>query len=405
MGTHKLNGVNSFESHRRVARVLLQAGYKRPELGKDLALVQLEQPVAWSEYVQPRVSPHRRHGVPQWQPLLRHRLGATSAKEVAGGEKLCRKCRVPIIGQSACRRMYSMVSQDEDAVDILPDMICAGYQEGGKDSCQVRPRLFSSVLSHHDGSYRGNNTWVLAGVVSFGLGCAQANRPGIYARVSSFASTIRSTVPEAQLLSTGSRSVVVVTPILVLAQILAYFPATELSHAERATYTTNTPPSPPPPPPSRTPNHHQPPTPGGTNTTTTNLLLLLPTTNPEHRTNHQSRTPTPPPPSQTPPSPSTYTRHHHHKHHPQPSTTHHTATYTATHHHKHLPPPPTSSTTTYTPNHHHKAPPPTTTTITNTTITSTYTATAITSTFTTTTTTSPTTTTYSSSSSPIASFS
>ncbi|KAG7267946.1 hypothetical protein CRUP_017012 [Coryphaenoides rupestris] len=186
MGTHKLNGVNSFESHRRVARVLLQAGYKRPELGKDLALVQLEQPVAWSEYVQPVCLPTAAMEFPSGSRCYVTGWGDIREGVPQPGARTLQEVQVPIIGQSACRRMYSMVSQDEDAVDILPDMICAGYQEGGKDSCQ-------------------------------------ANRPGIYARVSSFASTIRSTVPEAQLLSTGSRSVVVVTPILVLAQILAYF--------------------------------------------------------------------------------------------------------------------------------------------------------------------------------------
>lgn len=52
--------------------------------------------------------------------------------------------QVPIISQSSCQEMYR--TDPTEQVDILYDMICAGYQEGGKDSCQV---LLDQLLVLH----------------------------------------------------------------------------------------------------------------------------------------------------------------------------------------------------------------------------------------------------------------
>lgn len=43
--------------------------------------------------------------------------------------------QVPIIDQSACQEMFQI--QPTEEVNIRYDMLCAGFQQGGKDSCQV----------------------------------------------------------------------------------------------------------------------------------------------------------------------------------------------------------------------------------------------------------------------------
>lgn len=80
---------------------------------------------------------------------------------------------VPIVSNAACRAAYG---------DAITDaMLCAGLAQGGKDSCQGDSGgplvVFSSARSR----------WELAGIVSWGNGCALPGVPGVYTRVSTFA--------------------------------------------------------------------------------------------------------------------------------------------------------------------------------------------------------------------------
>ncbi|XP_049320705.1 hepatocyte growth factor activator isoform X2 [Astyanax mexicanus] len=102
--------------------------------------------------------------------------------------------QVPIIGQSACQEMFT-----GEKFGIRHDMICAGYKEGGKDSCQGDSGGPLVCLSE-------SGKWVQAGIVSFGLGCAQPNRPGVYARVSAFSSFIQNNVKGLRLYSAAPQN-------------------------------------------------------------------------------------------------------------------------------------------------------------------------------------------------------
>jgi len=86
------------------------------------------------------------------------------------------KVTLPIINNTECEMMYEKAGFREHIPHIF---ICAGYREGGKDSCEGDSGGPMSV-EREDGRYN------LAGIISWGIGCAKRNQPGVMTRIAYF---------------------------------------------------------------------------------------------------------------------------------------------------------------------------------------------------------------------------
>ncbi|XP_006873993.1 PREDICTED: tryptase-like [Chrysochloris asiatica] len=170
-----------------VSRIIVHPNFYTVQEGSDIALLELQEPVKISSHVQPVTLPPASETFPTGTPCW-----LTGWGDVGDGAPLpppfpLKQVTVPIIENSLCDTNYHMGLNTGDNVRIIhDDMICAGNTK--KDSCQ--------------GDSGGplvcklNGTWMQAGVVSWGEGCAQPNRPGIYTRVTHYLDWIYHYVPK-----------------------------------------------------------------------------------------------------------------------------------------------------------------------------------------------------------------
>ncbi len=77
---------------------------------------------------------------------------------------------LPVVDHELCRITYA----DNFNITLTDNMICAGYTAGGKDSCFGDSGGPLMIYDAQD--YR----WELAGIVSWGVGCAEAEQYGVY---------------------------------------------------------------------------------------------------------------------------------------------------------------------------------------------------------------------------------
>ncbi|XP_075845806.1 serine protease 27 isoform X1 [Microtus pennsylvanicus] len=173
----------------RVKRVESNPQYQGMASSADVALVELQVPVTFTNYILPVCLPDPSIVFEPGMKCWVTGWGSPSEQDRLPNPRILQKLAVPIIDTPRCNLLYSRDAEsDFQLKTIKDDMLCAGFAEGKKDACKGDSG--GPLVCFVDQS------WVQAGVISWGEGCARRNRPGVYIRVTSHHKWIHQIIPE-----------------------------------------------------------------------------------------------------------------------------------------------------------------------------------------------------------------
>ncbi|KAM6300023.1 coagulation factor IX [Aegotheles albertisi] len=176
-GEYNTNEDDHTEQRRKVVQILPHPTYNATidKHHNDIALVELDKPLSFNSYVTPICIGNREFT----NALLKHGTGTVSG----WGHMLFRGrpatilqvLKVPYVDRPTCLKSTS--------TSILPNMFCAGFASGGRDTCS----------GDSGGPYTTEieGTWFLTGITSWGEECAKPGKYGIYTRVSKYLKWIK----------------------------------------------------------------------------------------------------------------------------------------------------------------------------------------------------------------------
>ena len=137
--------------NRKVKRVVVHKDYHAPTFENDIAILELESPIERKPHIVPICLPKlnevfegRTAIVSGWGRL---EYGEKTKKKIScltclklnilGGNvpSILHQVSVPIMNNTRCQSMFTTSGHKKKVRDSF---LCAGYQEGKKDSCEVR---------------------------------------------------------------------------------------------------------------------------------------------------------------------------------------------------------------------------------------------------------------------------
>ncbi|KAM6224886.1 enteropeptidase [Rhynchocyon petersi] len=159
---------------RQLDQIVINPQYNKRSKDSDIVMMHLEFKVNYTDYIQPICLPKENQVFPAGRNCSI--AGWGSIINEGPTPDILQEVTVPLVSNDRCQQQLPQYN-------ITENMLCAGYDEGGIDSCKGDS---GGPLICQE-----NNRWILAGVTSFGDQCAQPNHPGVYARVSKFTDWIQ----------------------------------------------------------------------------------------------------------------------------------------------------------------------------------------------------------------------
>ncbi|KAM4819921.1 serine protease 29-like [Thomomys bottae] len=161
-----------------VSRIVIHPDFVSASLGSDVALLRLAEPVQSSANVKPVKLPSGSVNVTPKNSCWVTGWGTVSMFASLPPPYRLQQVKVQVVDSELCEKQYRRLLwyRRSGGRIIQPDMLCAGSI--GRDSC----------YGDSGGPLvcRVSGAWTLMGVVSWGLGCALIDVPGVYARVQTY---------------------------------------------------------------------------------------------------------------------------------------------------------------------------------------------------------------------------
>ncbi|KAG1704749.1 Serine proteinase stubble [Nymphon striatum] len=130
----------------------------------DLALIRLSERVEFRRNIVPVCLPKPEHTFIGEEGTV---AGWGRLYEGGPPPSIIHEVKVPVIKNRECEAMYLRAGYREYIPDIF---LCAGFEKGGKDSCEGDSG--GPLVIKKDGRY------TISGIISWGIGCAAKNQPG-----------------------------------------------------------------------------------------------------------------------------------------------------------------------------------------------------------------------------------